>query len=79
MASAERDHGCASDSGFGSAVVDIAGEKTLPSIRRMLFGGDVLTWREVARIRRARAECEDRQFLWSDGNPASGRLLSDSR
>ena len=28
-----------------------ADEKTLPSIRRVLFGGDVLTWREVARIR----------------------------
>jgi amino acid adenylation domain-containing protein len=29
-----------------------AGEKTLPSIRWPLFGGDVLTWSEVARIRR---------------------------
>ena len=28
-----------------------AGKKTLPSIRRVLFGGDVLTWREVAQIR----------------------------
>ena len=28
-----------------------AGEKTLPSIRWVLFGGDVLTWREVAQIR----------------------------
>ncbi len=26
-------------------------KKTLPSIRRVLFGGDVLTWREVAQIR----------------------------
>ena len=37
-----------------------ADEKTLPSIRRVLFGGDVLTWREVAQIRQTRAECEDR-------------------
>ena len=28
-----------------------AGEKTLPSIRWVLFGGDVLTWREIAQIR----------------------------
>ena len=28
-----------------------AGEKTLPSIRQVLFGGDVLTWREVAQVR----------------------------
>ena len=32
-------------------LLSTAGEKTLPSIRRVLFGGDVLTWREVARIR----------------------------
>jgi amino acid adenylation domain-containing protein len=29
-----------------------AGEKTLPSIRWVLFGGDVLSWREVAQVRR---------------------------
>ena len=28
-----------------------AGKKTLPSIRWVLFGGDVLTWREIAQIR----------------------------
>jgi amino acid adenylation domain-containing protein len=28
-----------------------AGEKTVPSLRWVLFGGDVLTWREVAQIR----------------------------
>jgi acyl-CoA synthetase (AMP-forming)/AMP-acid ligase II/acyl carrier protein len=28
-----------------------AGEKTLPSIRWVLFGGDVLTWREIAQMR----------------------------
>lgn len=28
-----------------------AGDKTLPSVRRVLFGGDVLTWREVTNIR----------------------------
>ena len=55
-----------------------AGEKTLPSIRWVLFGGDVLTWREDRANSSTRAECEDRQFLWSDGNPAGGWLLSDS-
>jgi amino acid adenylation domain-containing protein len=32
-------------------LLSTAGEKTLPSIRRVLFGGDVLTWREVVQIR----------------------------
>ena len=32
-------------------LLSIADEKMLPSIRQVLFGGDVLTWREVARIR----------------------------
>jgi amino acid adenylation domain-containing protein len=32
-------------------LLSTAGEKTLPSIRRVLFGGDVLTWRDVAKIR----------------------------
>jgi amino acid adenylation domain-containing protein len=32
-------------------LLSIADEKTLSSIRWVLFGGDVLTWREVARIR----------------------------
>ena len=33
-------------------LLSTADEKTLPSIRRVLFGGDVLTLREIARIRR---------------------------
>ena len=56
----------------------IAGEKTLPSIRWVLFGGDVLTWREVAQIRQLAPNAKIGQLLWRDGNAASGRLLSDS-
>ena len=41
-------------------LLSIADEKTLPSIRRILFGGDVLTWRQVAQLQSTRAECEDR-------------------
>jgi amino acid adenylation domain-containing protein len=39
-----------------------AGEKTLPSIRRVFFGGDVLTWREVRQIRHLAPNAEIGSF-----------------
>ena len=43
-------------------LLSIAEEKTLPSIRWVLFGGDVLTWREVAQIRQLAANAKIGSF-----------------
>ena len=52
-----------------------SGDARLPSVRRVFFGGDVLTTRNGREHSAARAQCDRRQLLRRDRDPTGGRLL----
>ena len=54
-----------------------SGDARLPSVRRVFFGGDVLTTEMSRQHSAARAQRDHRQLLRRDRNPARGRLLRD--
>src|SRR5262249_3923384 len=59
---------------LGQLLVTV-GEKRLPCIRWVLFGGDVLTWREVSQVRQLAANAKIGSFYGAAATPRAGGLF----